>query len=46
MTEPEIQFTATGPMHDEGEQDDRQYDNDYPNEKHHDSGNGVPGYRS
>jgi hypothetical protein len=46
MTEPEIQCAATGPMHDEGEQDDRQYDNDYPNEEPHDSGNGVPGYRS
>jgi hypothetical protein len=46
MSEPDMENAATGPMHDEGEKDDRQNGDDHPEEKHDDSGDGTPGYGS
>src|SRR5712691_13179006 len=46
MTEPDVQHAATGPVHDECQQDDRQNDDDHPEEKHDDAGDGPPGYCS
>jgi hypothetical protein len=46
VSEPQIQDSAAGPMHDERQQDDGEDDDHQPEEEHNDSGDGVPGYCS
>ena len=46
VSEPQIQGSAAGPVHDECEQDDDQDDDHQPEEKHDDRGNCVPAYGS
>ena len=46
VSEPQIQDSAAGPVHDECEQDDDQDDDHQPEEKHDDRGNCVPAYGS
>jgi S-adenosyl methyltransferase len=46
VSEPQIQDSAAGPVHDERQQDDGEDDDHQPEEEHDDSGKGVPGYCS
>ena len=46
MSEPQIQNSAAGPVHDECEQDDDQDDDHQPEEEYDDCGNCVPAYGS
>jgi Mg-chelatase subunit ChlI len=41
VPEPQVQITATGPMHDERQEDDRENDDDQPEEEHDNCGDGV-----
>ena len=44
VSEPQAKCSASGPVHDERQQDDGHDDDDHPEEEHDDAGNGVPGY--
>jgi len=44
VSEPQVERSASGPVHDGRQQDDGQDDNDHPEEEHDDAGNGIPGY--
>jgi hypothetical protein len=46
VSEPQIQDSAAGPMHDGRQQDDREDDDHQPEEEHNDPGDGVPSYCS
>lgn len=46
MSEPQIQGSAAGPVHNERQQDDGKDYYHQPEEEHDDSGDGVPGYCS
>jgi hypothetical protein len=46
VPEPQVKYSAAGPVHDERQQDDGQDDHDHPEEEHDDAGDGIPGYRS
>jgi hypothetical protein len=46
VSEPQIQGSAAGPVHDGRQQDDGEDDDHQPEEEHNDSGDGVPGYGS
>ncbi len=46
VSEPQIQDSAAGPVHDERQQDDGEDDDHQPEEEHDNSGDGVPGYSS
>jgi hypothetical protein len=43
MAEPDVEYSPSGPVHDERQQDDGQNDDDHPEEKDDDAGDGVPG---
>ena len=44
VSEPQAECSATGPVHDERQQDDGHDDDDHPKEEHDDAGNGIPSY--
>jgi hypothetical protein len=46
VPEPEVEYSATGPVHDERQQDDSQDCDDHPEEEHDDTGDGIPRYSS
>jgi hypothetical protein len=46
VSEPQMQDSAAGPVHDVCQQDDDQDDDHQPEEEHDDSGDGVPGNSS
>jgi hypothetical protein len=46
VPEPQVEYSAAGPVHDERQQDDGQYYHDHPDEEHDDAGEGVPRYSS
>lgn len=46
VSEPQVEHSAAGPVHDEGQQDDGEENDHQPDEEHNDSGYRVPGYRS
>src|SRR5690242_8543880 len=46
VPEPQVEYSAAGPVHDERKQDDGQDDNDHPEEEHDDAGDGIPRYTS
>ena len=46
MSEPEIELSTAGPVHDEREQDDGQDDDHQPEEEHDDAGDCVPAHAS
>ncbi len=46
VPEPQGEYSASGPVHNERQQDDGQDDDDHPEEEHDDAGNGIPGYGS
>jgi hypothetical protein len=46
MTEPQVEYCATGPVHDECQQDDGQNDDHHPEEEHDDPGDGISRYSS
>src|SRR5258708_20723667 len=46
VSEPDMEYPASGPVHDERQQDDGQDDDDDPEEEHDDAGDGMPGYGS
>jgi hypothetical protein len=46
VPEPQVQFSATGPVHDECQQDDGQNGDHHPEEEHDDAGDGIPRYCS
>src|SRR5256885_14483856 len=46
MPEPQVEYSAAGPVHDERKQDDGQDYHDHPEEEHDDAGNGMPRYSS
>jgi hypothetical protein len=46
VPEPQVECSAAGPVHDEGQQDDGQDYHDHPEEEHDDAGDGTPGYSS
>src|SRR5690242_3175233 len=46
MSEPQMQDSAAGPVHDVCQQDDDQNDDHQPEEEHDDSGDDVPSYSS
>src|SRR5262249_1068380 len=46
MPEPEVEYSAAGPVHEECQQDDGQDYDDHPEEEHDDAGDGIPGYSS
>src|SRR5690349_13485795 len=46
MSEPQMQESAAGPVHDVCQQDDDQDDDHQPEEEHDDSGDDVPSYSS
>ena len=46
VAEPQVEYSASGPVHDERQQDDGQYYHDHPEEEHDDSGDGIPRYCS
>src|SRR5690349_5943473 len=46
MPEPQGEYPAAGPVHDERKQDDGQDYHDHPEEEHDDAGNGMPRYSS
>src|SRR5215831_2542763 len=44
VPEPQVEYSAAGPVHDGCQQDDSQDYDDHPEEKHNDAGDGIPGY--
>ena len=46
VPEPQVEYSAAGPMHHGCQQDDSQDYDDHPEEKHNDAGDGIPGYSS
>src|SRR6187551_1580528 len=46
VSEPQMQDSAAGPVHDVCQQDDDQNDDHQPEEEHDDSGDDVPSYSS
>jgi len=46
VPEPEVEYSAAGPVHDVRQQDDGQDRGDHPEEEHNDAGDGIPGYSS
>jgi len=46
VPEPEVEYSAASPVHDERQQDDGQDYDDHPEEEHDDAGDGIPGYSS
>jgi len=46
VPEPQVEYCATGPVHDERQEDDGQDYDDHPEEEHDDAGDGIPGYSS
>src|SRR5215468_5618136 len=46
VPEPQVEDSASGPVHNERQQNDGQDDDDHPEEEHDDTGNGIPGYGS
>src|SRR5215475_6708999 len=46
VPEPQIEYSAAGPMHEVPQQDDGQDRDDHPEEEHDDTGDSVPGYSS
>jgi hypothetical protein len=46
VSEPQVESSASGPVHNERQQDDGHDDDDHPEKEHDDAGNGVPGYCS
>ena len=42
VPEPQVEHSATSPVHDECQQDDGQDNDHHPEEEHDDAGNGVP----
>ena len=46
MPKPQIEDSATGPVHDERQQDDGQDRDDHPEEEDDDAGNGMPSHGS
>jgi len=46
VSEPHVELSTAGPVHDERQQDDGQDDDHQPDEEHDDAGNGVPGHAS
>ena len=43
VSQPQVEYSASGPVHDERQQDDGQDDDDHPEEEDDDTGNCVPG---
>lgn len=43
VSDPQVELSASGPVHDERQQDDGQNDNDHPEEEDDNAGNGVTG---
>ena len=46
VPDPQVEYCATGPVHDERQEDDDDDDHHHPDEEHDNPGKGVPGYRS
>ena len=46
VTEPQVEYSATSPVHDECQQDDDQNDDHHPEKEHNDAGDCIPRYRS
>src|SRR5215471_5382940 len=46
VPEPQVEYSAAGPVHDVCQQDDGQDCDDHPEEEHDDAGDGIPGYSS
>src|SRR5215467_2819457 len=46
VPDPEVEYSAAGPVHDERQHDDGQDYHDHPEEEHDDAGDGIPGYSS
>ena len=46
VPDPQVQYCATGPVHDERQEDDGDDDHHHPDEEHDNPGKCVPGYRS
>jgi hypothetical protein len=46
VPEPQVEYCAAGPVHDERQKDDGQDYGDHPEEEHDDAGDGIPGYSS
>jgi hypothetical protein len=46
VPQPQVEYSAAGPVHDERQQDDGQDGDDHPEEEHHNAGNGIPGHSS
>ena len=46
VPEPQVEYTAAGPVHDERQEDDGQDYHDHPEEEHDDAGDGIPRYSS
>jgi hypothetical protein len=46
VPEPQVEYCAVGPVHDERQKDDGQDYDDHPEEEHDDAGDGIPGYSS
>ncbi len=46
VPDPQVEYSAAGPVHDERQQDDGQDYDDHPEEEHDDAGDGIPGYSS
>ena len=46
VPEPQVEYSAAGPVHDERQQDDGQDYHDHPEEEHDDAGDGIPRYSS
>src|SRR6516162_3962718 len=43
VPEPQIEYSAAGPMHDGSQQHDAQDYHDHPEEEHNNAGDGIPG---
>src|SRR5215469_16921868 len=46
VPEPQVEYSAAGPVHDERKQDDGHDYHDHPEEEHDDAGDGIPRYSS
>src|SRR5207247_6511732 len=46
VPEPQVEYSAASPVHDERQQDDGQDYDDHPEEEHDDAGDGIPRYSS
>src|SRR5215468_6621917 len=46
VPEPEVEYSAAGPVHDGRQQNDGQDYDDHPEEEHDDAGDGIPGHSS